>query len=66
MVFETGKSGKPCDKLMAPCSWAMRDMTVKMEVPVSGSRDVKFKDIVFGSKVIESALTYHQLFTADD
>ena len=33
------KSGKPCDKLMASCSAASRDITVKMVVPTSGSLD---------------------------
>src|SRR5260221_9616962 len=35
---ETLKSGKPCDKLIAPCSKAIRDITVKMDVPTSGRR----------------------------
>ena len=32
------KSGKPCERLMAPHSAASRDMTVKMVVPTSGRR----------------------------
>ena len=31
------KSGKPCERLIAPCSAARRDITVKMVVPTSGS-----------------------------
>ena len=34
------KSGKPCDRLMAPWSVARRVMTVKMLVPVPGSFEV--------------------------
>lgn len=33
------KSGKPCDKLIALCSCANADITVKMVVPVFGSLD---------------------------
>ena len=31
------KSGKPCDKLMALCSFANADMVVKIVVPIAGS-----------------------------
>ncbi len=33
------KSGKPCDRLMAPCCAARRDMTLKMVVPTRGRRE---------------------------
>ncbi len=33
------KSGKPCDRLIAPHSAAMRDITVKMVVPMCGKRE---------------------------
>src|SRR5262245_19287542 len=35
--FAQSKSGKPCDRLIALCSCARRDITVKMVVPTSGS-----------------------------
>jgi hypothetical protein len=31
------KSGKPCDKLIAPTSFAKEDIVVKMVVPTLGS-----------------------------
>jgi len=31
------KSGNPCERLIAPCSCASRDMTVKIVVPTRGS-----------------------------
>src|SRR5258705_9450628 len=31
------KSGNPCDRLIAPCSRASRDIVVKIVTPVSGS-----------------------------
>jgi hypothetical protein len=36
----TGKLGKPCDKLMAWCSVAICDITVKILVPICGSFDM--------------------------
>jgi len=43
----TGKSGNPCERLMAPCSMAIFDMTLKMEMPISGRRDLIFKTSKF-------------------
>jgi hypothetical protein len=37
--WETSKSGKPCERLIALCSTANCDITAKMEVPVRGSLD---------------------------
>src|SRR5215213_10506499 len=34
------KSGNPCERLIAPCSSARCDMTVKMLTPVDGRRGV--------------------------
>ena len=41
-AFSSGaqsKSGKPCDRLIAPHSAARRDITVKMVVPMAGKRE---------------------------
>src|SRR4029079_12211817 len=35
--FAQSKSGKPCERLIALCSCARRDITVKIVVPTSGS-----------------------------
>src|SRR5512134_2561055 len=37
--FAQSKSGKPCDRLIALCSCASRDITVKIVVPTLGSLD---------------------------
>src|SRR5258705_12385775 len=47
------KSGKPCDRLIALCSWASRDMTVKIVVPTLGSLEamaLEYSGIVGGRK----------------
>jgi hypothetical protein len=36
------KSGKPCERFMAPSSSAIFDITENIEVPTSGKRDVIF------------------------
>ena len=36
---EQAKSGKPCDKFMAPFSFAKPDITEKIDVPELGSLD---------------------------
>src|SRR6478672_2913172 len=40
------KSGKPCDRLMAPRSAASFDMTVKIVVPTLGSFDCSIRVVV--------------------
>ena len=37
--FAQSKSGNPCDKLIALCSCASRDITVNIVVPTLGSLD---------------------------
>src|SRR5690606_3060980 len=57
--LSTSKSGNPCERFMAPQSAAMRDMTVKIVVPTSGSFERKF---IGAAGTAESNLRSHFVF----
>jgi hypothetical protein len=59
---EHGKSGKPCDRFIAPCSLAKPVITVKMVVPALGSLDDimegNFTNTALGGKCGENIPSY--------
>ena len=39
-----GKSGNPCERFMASCSFAIKDILLKMLVVTWGSLDITYKN----------------------